>query len=134
MDIAALFLIAAAGIMQGTFIVPIKATTKWEFENTWLLFCFIGFVGLPLLLVRYTIPHFSQVLLTSPKRDVWLVALFGIGWGCGCVLFGLGADELGVGLGLSIIVGLSSALGSLIPWVIASNKPLFYSFLLWTGV
>lgn len=134
MDILALFLIAAAGMMQGTFVVPLKATTKWEYENTWLLFCFIGFVALPLILVWYTVPHFSQVLLTSPLKDVVLAALFGVAWGCGAVLFGLGAEKLGVGLGLSIISGLSSTLGSLIPWAIAGPQPLSYSLLLWVGV
>jgi L-rhamnose-H+ transport protein len=121
-------------MMQGTFVVPLKATTKWEYENTWLLFCFIGFVGLPLLLVCYTIPDFSHVLLTSPLKNVVLTAVFGVAWGCGAVLFGLGAEKLGVGLGLSIITGLSSTLGSLIPWVIAGPQPLSYSVLLWLGV
>ena len=134
MDILALLLIAASGMMQGTFVVPLKATVKWEYENSWLLFCFIGFVALPLLLGCYTIPQFSQVLLTSPLKDVLLAALFGIAWGCGAVLFGLGAEKLGVGLGLSIIVGVSSTLGSLIPWVIAGPQPLSYSLLLWVGV
>jgi L-rhamnose-H+ transport protein len=134
MDTIALLLITVAGIMQGSFVVPLKLTRRWEFENTWFLFCLIGFVILPLGLTILTVPQVGQVLATSSHKSIFLAALFGAGWGCGVVLFGLGVERLGVGLGLSIIVGLSSALGSIIPWIISPTKPLTYSVLLWIGV
>lgn len=133
-QLSPLFLIGLAGLMQGTFIVPMKLTREWEWENTWLVFCFLGFIILPAALVLLTVPQPGQVLATAPTRSVALAAVFGLGWGCGAVCFGLGVEKLGISLGVSIILGITSALGSLTPWLTSPAKPLAYSILLWTGV
>ena len=127
-------LIAAAGVMQGSFVVPMKVTKKWEWENTWSLFGFLGFVLLPGLLAAVTVPKFGEVLQTALQSSLLAAALFGLGWGCGSVCFGLGVKMLGIGLALSIILGLASALGSIIPWLTSPARPLTYSVLLWCGV
>jgi L-rhamnose-H+ transport protein len=134
MDLSAIFLIILAGLMQGSFVLPMKYARKWEWENTWLAFCFIGFILLPLALALLTVPQLDQVVSTSPPRSIMLAALFGFGWGCGSVCFGLGINALGIGLGYSIILGLTGALGSLIPWITTPAKTLGYSILLWCGV
>jgi L-rhamnose-H+ transport protein len=120
--------------MQGSFVLPMKYTRKWEWENTWLVFCFLGFIVLPSALVLLTVPQPGRVLSSSPFRSVLLAAVFGLGWGCGSVLFGLGIKALGIGLGYSIILGLTGSLGSIIPWFTASTKASDYSLLLWCGV
>lgn len=132
--ISALFLIISAGLMAGSFVVPMKAARQWEFENTWLLFCFLGLVVLPSLVAILTVPHLGQVLLTSPTRSLLLVMFCGLGAGCGSVLFGLGVRELGIGLASSIGIGVSSSLGSIIPWLSSDTKSMSYSLLLWLGV
>jgi len=134
MHLSALFLILLAGLMMGSFVVPMKVMPHWDFENTWLLFCFMALVILPSLVAVLTVPHLGQVLLTSPPRSLFLTTLCGLGYGCGSVLFGLGVRELGIGLTYSIVSGLSSSLGSIIPWLSAHGEPLSYSLLLWLGV
>ena len=131
---SSLFLIAAAGGMQASFPVPMKLTTRWEWENIWLTFGFLGFVVLPGILAAVTVPHLGEVLRSAPSGSFLSAALFGLGWGCGSVCFGLGVSRLGIGLALSIILGLASALGSIIPWMTSANKPSGYSVLLWCGV
>jgi len=134
MHTSALFLIISAGLMMGSFVVPMKVMPHWDFENTWLLFCFMALVILPSLVAVLTVPHLGQVLLTSPTRSLFLTTLCGLGYGCGSVLFGLGVRELGIGLTYSIVSGLSSSLGSIIPWLSAHGQPMSYSLLLWLGV
>jgi L-rhamnose-H+ transport protein len=131
---SALFLVISAGLMQGSFVFPMKYTSKWEWENTWLVFCLLGFIVLPFALVLLTVPHPELVLASSSPRTLFHTALFGLGWGCGSVCFGLGIKALGMGLGYSIILGLTGGLGSLIPWFSAPGKSLNYSLLLWCGV
>ncbi len=131
---SALLLITLAGLMMGSFVVPMKVMPHWDFENTWLLFCFMGLVILPALVAVLTVPHLGQVFATSPPRSMILTTLSGLGYGCGSVLFGLGVRELGMGLTYSIVAGLSSSLGSIIPWLGAHDQPLSYSLLLWLGV
>src|SRR5262249_40204766 len=46
---------------------------------------------------------------------MWIAGLFGGAWGVGSVFFGLGVDALGMALGFSIVTGLYTALGALIP-------------------
>ena len=134
LHMSALFLIILAGLMMGSFVVPMKAMPHWDFENTWLLFCFMALVILPTLVAVLTVPHLLQVFLTSPPRSLVLTTLCGLGYGCGSVLFGLGVRELGMGLTYSIVAGLSSSLGSIIPWLGAHGQPMSYSLLLWLGV
>ncbi|TAM83342.1 MAG: hypothetical protein EPN47_04320 [Acidobacteria bacterium] len=131
---SALILVFSAGLMQGSFMFPMKYTSKWEWENTWLVFCLLGFIILPFALVLLTVPRFELVLASSPPRILFLTTLFGLGWGCGSVCFGLGIKALGMGLGYSIILGLTGGLGSLIPWFSAPAKSLNYNVLLWCGV
>jgi L-rhamnose-H+ transport protein len=131
---SALLLILVAGLMMGSFVLPMKVMPHWDFENTWLLFCFMGLVILPSLVAYLTVPHLGQVLLTSPSRSLLLTTLCGLCYGCGSVLFGLGVREMGMGLTYSIVAGLSSSLGSLIPWATAHGQSMSYSLLLWLGV
>jgi L-rhamnose-H+ transport protein len=120
--------------MMGGFVLPMKAMPQWDFENTWLLFCSLGLIVLPSLVAVLTVPHLGQVLLTSPTRSLVLVVLCGLGYGCGSVLFGLGVRELGMGLAYSIVAGISSSFGSIIPWLSTHGQPVSYSLLLWFGV
>lgn len=131
---SALILIALAGLMQGSFVVPMKAMRKWEWENTWLVFCFLGFIVLPSALAVATVPHLGTLLAKISFRSLAPVVLFGLGWGCGSACFGLGVERLGVGLALSIILGITSVLGSLVPWLTSPSKPLAYSIFLWVGI
>ncbi len=54
-----------------------------------------------------------------------MLALFGLGWGVGAVLFGLGMDRLGMALGYPIIMGLIASLGALIPLLVFFPQTLF---------
>jgi L-rhamnose-H+ transport protein len=44
-----------------------------------------------------------------------LVAIFGAAWGVAQVLFGLALEQVGIALTFSIVLGISAAMGSLIP-------------------
>jgi len=48
-----------------------------------------------------------------PARNAAI--LFGFAWGFGAIFFGMSVDRLGVSLANSLVIGLSSALGSLVP-------------------
>jgi L-rhamnose-H+ transport protein len=47
-----------------------------------------------------------------------LAALFGLGWGVGSVLFGLGVARVGTALAFAIIISLSAAVGALVPMAV----------------
>jgi L-rhamnose-H+ transport protein len=117
-------LVIAAGMLQGAFILPMKSTKKWVWENTWLVFASAGFLVWPWLFVLLTIPHPLTVLATTSLRSLLLVELFGLGWGIGTVTFGLGVSRLGMALGFTIIIGLAATAGALIPMVVMAPEKL----------
>ncbi|HUY15881.1 MAG TPA: L-rhamnose/proton symporter RhaT [Terriglobia bacterium] len=115
------FLICLGGFMQGTFYVPMKYVSPWKWENIWLLYAFLALVALPVALAVITVPALADAMMFCSKRALMEVFVFGTGWGIGCVLSGLGVDRLGLAIGVSVLIGITAALGSLIPLVV--NTP-----------
>ena len=117
-------LVIAAGILQGAFILPMKSTKKWNWENTWFVYALTGFLICPWLFLLLTIPHPLTVLATTSPRSLILVEGFGLGWGIGATTFGLGVTRLGMALGYTIIIGLAATAGALIPMVVMTPEKL----------
>jgi L-rhamnose-H+ transport protein len=131
-------IILAAGVLQGIFALPMKFARGWNHENIWLVFAFSGLVVFPWLLVVATIPHPIAVYRVTPSNAVLAIFGFGVLWGVGATLTGLGLKQLGIGLGLSIILGISASVGSLVPLIVLAPQNLAthqgHVFLLGTGV
>jgi len=117
-------LVIVAGMLQGAFILPMKSTKKWAWENTWLVYSTAGYLIFPWLFVLFTIPHPASVLATTSLHSLFLVELFGVGWGIGAVTFGLGVARLGMALGFTIIIGLAATAGALIPMIVMAPEKL----------
>lgn len=111
-------LVLAAGLLQGTFILPMSLVRRWSWEHTWATFSLIGMFVFNWIIAFLLVPNIFVVYGSSPLRDIALLALFGVGWGVGAVLFGLGMDRLGMALGYPIIMGLIASLGALIPLLV----------------
>jgi L-rhamnose-H+ transport protein len=110
-----LALTLTSGTLMTCAIVPIKYARRWRWENIWLLYIGFGQVVFPLMLVGLTAPHAWTVYASARPKALTAAAVFGFGWGVGNVLSGIGYTMLGVGLGLTIILGLAASAGSLIP-------------------
>ncbi len=115
------FLICLGGFMQGTYYLPLKYVSPWKWENIWLVYAFLALVALPVTLASATVPQLGDALSFCSKRALGEVFIFGTGWGIGCVLSGLGVDRLGLAIGVSVLIGITAALGSIIPLVV--NTP-----------
>lgn len=111
-------LVLVAGFFQGTFILPMTLTKKWEWEHTWATFAILGMLIFNWILALIFIPGILSVYATVPGQDIIILMLFGAGWGVGAILFGMGMDRLGMALGYPIIMGLIASLGALIPLVV----------------
>lgn len=119
-----LLLIILGGVMEGMFSLPLKYTSKWQWENIWCAGSFIALLLVPWPLALYTIPNLGAVYSHSSHGAIWLALLFGAGWGLGGVFFGLGVAAVGFSLGLSLIMGLIAAGGSLIPLLMQHPEEL----------
>jgi L-rhamnose-H+ transport protein len=112
-----LLMIIVAGVMNGSFAVPMKLTHRWQWEHTWLMWTIYGLFIFPPLLTFFTIPNTLAVYRESGLGVVAAVAACGAGWGISVVFIGLAVEAVGVAVSFSIMLGLSAALGSLVPLV-----------------
>ncbi|MCK4448948.1 MAG: hypothetical protein KAW56_17925 [Candidatus Marinimicrobia bacterium] len=110
--------VLVAGFFQGTFILPMTLTKKWEWEHTWATFSLFGMLIFNWILTLIFLPNIISIYNSVCSNDILILVLFGTGWGIGAILFGLGMDKLGMALGYPIIMGLIASLGALIPLVI----------------
>src|SRR6266705_3362529 len=114
---AGLVLLVIAGVMNASFTLPMKFTKKWAWENTWTVWTVFGLLIFPPLAAYLTTPNLGSVYSRAGVQSVILVAACGLAWGIAQVLFGLAVNAIGIALGFAIVLGLSAALGSLIPLI-----------------
>jgi hypothetical protein len=74
--------------------------TQWKWENIWILDIGFGQVVFPLLLVCLTAPHAWTVFAAAKLSALAAAALFGMEWGIGNVLSGIGYTTAGRGTGI----------------------------------
>lgn len=108
-----LLLLLVAGAMNGSFTLPMKFTRRWEWENTWLVWTIFALTIFPAGMALLTIPSLNQVY--GQTGITVLVAMFGASWGISQIFLGLAVDEIGMALSFSVILGLSAAVGSILP-------------------
>lgn len=124
-SIYAFMLVILGGVLQGSFILPMKLTTDWKWENTWLVYSVSGLVIAPWVFAVLTVPHPIEALVKSDPRSLLAATVFGAGWGIGSVLFGLGVARVGASLAFAVILGMTSAIGALAPMLILHPEDLF---------
>ena len=112
-----LLLLFIAGVMNASFTLPMKFTRRWAWENTWLIWTIFALVLLPPVITLLTVEHVGQVYAEAGTSLILTVAAFGAGWGVAQVLFGLAVEVIGIALTFSIVLGMSAAIGSMIPLV-----------------
>ena len=115
--ITGLAYILVGGTFSGIFAIPFKKNTGWKWENNWFIWSFVALLIAPWVVAAATVPDLYAAI-TSDMFCLLLVAVFGLIWGYGAILFGKGIDALGVSLGQPIMLGLINSVGTLMPIVI----------------
>ena len=111
-----LMLLVLAGAMNGSFTLPMKFTRSWAWENTWLSWTIFALLLFPVLLAAATVSQLSELYRQPGALSAALtVAGFGSGWGLSQIFLGLAVEGIGMALALSVIMGLSAAIGAIIP-------------------
>lgn len=115
MLLTGVLLACLSGLCNGLFTAPMKLIPRWKWENIWLLFILTSCVLMPLIITALTIPDPGELAGRAPRGAIAAALAFGFAWGFGAIFFGLSVDRLGVSLSNSLVIGLSSALGALVP-------------------
>lgn len=112
------------GILNGSFVAPIKRLVRWRWENSWLVYSISGLLVVPWLAAWWTVPELSTVIGGASSAALSQVLLFGLGWGLGSVLFGLGVNRLGLAIGYGLILGLIAPIGTFLPLIVLHPEQL----------
>jgi len=116
--------VVLAAMLNGSFAAPMKRMSGWHWENSWLLFAFSGLFVIPWIVTFATVPKLIDVFRGTSLGTVVRVVLFGIAWGTGATLFGLGISRVGMALGFALILGITASFGSLFPLIILHPEQL----------
>ena len=109
------------GFASGSFYIPYKKVKGWAWESYWIVGGLCSWLIVPPMAAYLTIPNFWGIIAGEAGNTLFWTYLMGLLWGVGGLTYGLGVRYLGVSLGSSIILGLCSVFGSIIP-------SIFYDF------
>jgi len=105
------------GFASGSFYMPYKKVKGWRWESFWIVGGLFSWLIVPPLAAYLTIPGFMDIIKSSSSTVLGSTYIMGLLWGIGGLTYGLGVRYLGVSLGSSIILGLCSFFGAVVPAV-----------------
>jgi len=110
-------LILLAAVAGGAFAFPLRVHKQYAWENTWLLAFFFALICIPFTVVTIFLPVWREALVAAGLPTVLKAVGFGFLWGWGAVTFAIGISNVGMSLGYATIMGLATAIGSIIPMI-----------------
>lgn len=116
-----LILHAIGGFSSASFYVPTYQIKQWTWETYWILLGFVAWIVMPAVGCWLVTSQTVNVLGSVPTSTLGYTWLFGALWGFGGLFSGLGLRYLGLGLGQSVSLGVSSITGTLIPALLAGQ-------------
>ena len=114
-----------SGVMNGTFTVPMRFLGRWEWENVWSLFIISSCLVLPAAILAVIAPQSWTILAHAPEREIRIAVSAGFAWGFGAIMFGQSVSAIGISLANTLVLAISSALGSLLPLLLLAPQRLF---------
>ncbi|MEX0982060.1 MAG: L-rhamnose/proton symporter RhaT [Bacteroidales bacterium] len=108
-------LVIFASFFQGTFGLGMKYIKPLAWEAWWLVHVFIAMILFPMTWALIAIPDLFKVIFATDGIILFKAMLFGFLWGIGGILFGKSVGKVGVSLTYGIVMGLASAVGSIVP-------------------
>jgi L-rhamnose-H+ transport protein len=117
-------LVFVAAISGGALAVPLKKRRSFELENIYIPSTLVMMLVLPLSMAAFVLPHWTDALRAAGSGTVWAGAAYGFGWGIGAILFGYGVTLAGMSVGFAIIMGINTAVGSILPFIVKSRAQM----------
>ena len=113
-----------AGLLNGIFLLPMRYTKKWAWENVWLVFSLLSCGVFPWIAAWIAVPHLGEVFRSVPLSAFLPGLLAGLVWGVGQVLYGLGCGMVGIAVGSAVISSTAIIAGTLGPLIVYAPAQL----------
>lgn len=108
-------LVIFASFFQGTFGIGMKYIKPLAWEAWWIIYSLIAMIFFPVIWGLIVVPDLFGVISSAPSSAIIKAMVFGFLWGIGGIMFGVSVSNIGVSITYGIVMGLASAVGSLIP-------------------
>ncbi len=122
---AGILLAVVSGMMNGSFTLPMRFLGRWDWEHVWSLFIAVSCLMMPAIIISIEAPQSWAILAHAPAYAVMIAALTGFAWGFGALMFGQSISAIGISLANTLVLAISSALGSLLPMLLLARRQLF---------
>jgi hypothetical protein len=109
--------VAAAGLVMGSGVWPMKLMRTFQFEHWWLLGSLVGLIVMPWTITLAAFPHVFDAYRDVPASILIASNLFAMCWGVANVLCGLCYVRIGVGLTQAILTGLGVSVAVTVPMI-----------------
>ena len=120
-----MLIVFGAGLLNGSFTLPMKYSRAWAWENIWSVYAVVALLVLPWMLAGGLVPNLAQAYGSLGWRAFLYPALFGFLWGIAQMTFGLSISAVGMAVAFAIVSGLVCLTGSLIPILAFNPSDLF---------
>jgi L-rhamnose-H+ transport protein len=114
-----------SGLMNGSFTLPMRFLGRWEWEHVWSLFIALSCLVMPAVIISLIAPQSWLLIAHAPAGAVLIAAVAGFAWGFGSLMFGQSVSAIGISLANTLVLAISSALGSLLPMLLLHQDKLF---------
>ena len=101
------------GGASGSWYMPYNWVKQWRWEIYWITGGIFSWLIMPYLAVVFTIPDWQGILHASSGSIIRNTYIMGLLWGVGGLTYGLAIRYLGMSLGNSVLLGITSVVGSL---------------------
>ena len=108
-------LLAASGVSQSCFALPVKYFRSWRWEHTWIAQAVTTNILLPLIWAAFLPLEFWREASTKAPGELLALVAWGILWGAGGIAYGLVLTRLGASFAYSFVFGISTLAGALAP-------------------
>lgn len=120
-------LVLVAAIAGGGLAVPLKKRRGFELENIYIPSTLVMMLICPFVMAAFVLPGWTEAVQAAGAAAVLKAAAYGFGWGVGSIMFGYGVTMAGMSVGFATIMGINTAVGSLLPFLVKSRADLLTS-------
>lgn len=104
-----------AGVFVGVFLLPLKLSRRWAWENSWLIGAAVMFLVLPFAEALLFIPAVPAVLREAGARNVSFSFIAGVVQGTASLVLTYGVILMGLSLGYSVMISMIVVFGTMVP-------------------
>lgn len=115
------------GFSSASFYVPTYQIKKWHWQTYWITLGFVAWIIMPTIGGLITTKGLFDILANVSINTKLLTYLYGVLWGFGGLMAGLGIRYLGLALGQSICLGISVIIGTIVPAAMDNKLGLLFN-------